>query len=191
MNLTLIKGQEVPLNVESSWLFIESYQGKLSVRLDATGEEFTLPSGSVLRYGKPMGRILLSGEGELSFEHGSGDFTPPVEGQKLEVTAMPKVELEDNQQVVVSKIPKMEFADNQTVRVHVGDNLIGRRGELPLPIPANANRKGVIIKAPSNNTGLVSIEGFELAAGETVTIETTAAFELSGKAPDTAQLLEY
>ncbi|WP_223295808.1 hypothetical protein [Vibrio sp. L85] len=41
MNLTLIKGQEVPLNVESSWLFIESYQGKLSVRLDATGEEFT------------------------------------------------------------------------------------------------------------------------------------------------------
>ncbi|MFZ3506059.1 hypothetical protein, partial [Vibrio harveyi] len=142
----------------------ESYQGKLSVRLDATGEEFTLPSGSVLRYGKPMGRILLSGEGELSFEHGSGDFTPPVEGQKLEVTAMPKVELEDNQQVVVSKIPKMEFADNQTVRVHVGDNLIGRRGELPLPIPANANRKGVIIKAPSSNTGLVSIEGFELAA---------------------------
>ncbi|MFZ3491374.1 hypothetical protein [Vibrio harveyi] len=191
MNLTLIKGQEVPLNVESSWLFIESYQGKLSVRLDATGEEFTLPSGSVLRYGKPMGRILLSGEGELSFEHGSGDFTPPVEGQKLEVTAMPKVELEDNQQVVVSQIPKMEFADNQTVRVHVGDNLIGRRGELPLPIPANANRKGVIIKASSNNTGLVSIEGFELAAGETVTIETTAAFELSGKAPDTAQLLEY
>ncbi|MFZ3522070.1 hypothetical protein L2D39_26910, partial [Vibrio harveyi] len=157
---------------ESSWLFIESYQGKLSVRLDATGEEFTLPSGSVLRYGKPMGRILLSGEGELSFEHGSGDFTPPVEGQKLEVTAMPKVELEDNQQVVVSKIPKMEFADNQTVRVHVGDNLIGRRGELPLPIPANANRKGVIIKAPSSNTGLVSIKGFELAAGETVTIET-------------------
>ncbi len=71
----------MPLNVESSWLFIESYQGKLSVRLDATGEEFTLPSGSVLRYGKPMGRILLSGEGELSFEHGSGDFTPPVEGQ--------------------------------------------------------------------------------------------------------------
>ncbi|HDM8172275.1 TPA: hypothetical protein P0E23_004939 [Vibrio harveyi] len=191
MNLTLIKGQEVPLNVESSWLFIESYQGKLSVRLDATGEEFTLPSGSVLRYGKPMGRILLSGEGELSFEHGSGDFTPPVEGQKLEVTAMPKVELEDNQQVVVSKIPKMEFADNQTVRVHVGDNLIGRRGELPLPIPANANRKGVIIKAASSNTGLVSIKGFELAAGETVTIETTAAFELSGKAPDTAQLLEY
>ncbi|HDM8071284.1 hypothetical protein LC147_18340 [Vibrio harveyi] len=191
MNLTLIKGQEVPLNVESSWLFIESYQGKLSVRLDATGEEFTLPSGSVLRYGKPMGRILLSGEGELSFEHGSGDFTPPVEGQKLEVTAMPKVELEDNQQVVVSKIPKMEFADNQTVRVHVGGNLIGRRGELPLPIPANANRKGVIIKAPSSNTGFVSIEGFELAAGETVTIETTAAFELSGKAPDTAQLLEY
>ncbi|WP_029790304.1 hypothetical protein [Vibrio harveyi] len=191
MNLTLIKGQEVPLNVESSWLFIESYQGKLSVRLDATGEEFTLPSGSVLRYGKPMGRILLSGEGELSFEHGSGDFTPPVEGQKLEVTAMPKVELEDNQQVVVSKIPKMEFADNQTVRVHVGDNLIGRRGELPLPIPANANRKGVIIKAASSNTGLVSIKGFELEAGETVTIETTAAFELSGKAPDTAQLLEY
>ena len=87
MNLTLIKGQEVPLNVESSWLFIESYRGKLSVRLDATGEEFTLPSGSVLRYGKPMGRILLSGEGELSFEHGSGDFTPPVEGQKLEVTS--------------------------------------------------------------------------------------------------------
>ena len=191
MNLTLIKGQEVPLNVESSWLFIESYQGKLSVRLDATGEEFTLPSGSVLRYGKPMGRILLSGEGELSFEHGSGDFTPPVEGQKLEVTAMPKVELEDNQQVAVSKMPEIVLKEGQTILVHVGNKLIGRRGELPLPIPANANRKGVIIKAPPSNTGLVSIKGFELAAGETVTIETTAAFELSGKAPDTAQLLEY
>ncbi|WP_172561247.1 hypothetical protein [Vibrio parahaemolyticus] len=183
MNLTLIKGQEVPLNVESSWLFIESYQGKLSVRLDATGEEFTLPSGSVLRYGKPMGRILLRGEGELSFEHGSGDFTPPVEGQKLELLP--------GQSMKVSELPNATLEEGQTIRVHVGDNLIGRRGELPLPIPANANRKGVIIKAPSNNTGLVSIEGFELAAGETVTIETTAAFELSGKAPDTAQLLEY
>ncbi|MFV8407619.1 hypothetical protein ACNO6G_21175 [Vibrio harveyi] len=191
MNLTLIKGQEVPLNVESSWLFIESYQGKLSVRLDATGEEFTLPSGSVLRYGKPMGRILLSGEGELSFEHGSGDFTPPVEGQKLEIQAMPKVELLPGQSMKVSELPDVNLKEGQAIRVHVGDKLIGRRGELPLPIPANANRKGVIIKAASSNTGLVSIKGFELAAGETVTIETTAAFELSGKAPDTAQLLEY
>ncbi|NOJ20023.1 hypothetical protein [Vibrio jasicida] len=191
MNLTLIKGQVIPLTVESSWLFVESYQGKLSVRIDSTGEEFTLPSGSVLRYGKPLGRILFNGEGELSIEHGSGDFTPPVEGQKLEIQAMPQVELLPGQSMKVSELPKVSLEDNQIVHVHVGDTLIGRRGELPLPIPANSNRKGVIIKAPSSNTGVVSLKGFELEAGETVTIETTAAFTLSGQAPDTAQILEY
>ncbi|WP_404973465.1 hypothetical protein [Vibrio campbellii] len=191
MNLTLNKGDAIPLTVESSWLFVESYQGKLSVRIDRTGEEFTLPSGSVLRYGKPLGRILLSGEGELSIEHGSGDFTPPVEGQKLEIQAMPQVELLPGQSMKVSELPKVSLEDNQIVCVHVGDKLVGRSGELPLPIPANANRKGIIIKAPSTNAGVVSLKGFELEAGEKVTIETTAAFTLSGQAPDTAQILEY
>ncbi len=58
MNLPLIKGQVcVPLTVESSWLYW-SRISEVSVRLDDAGEEFTF-IGSVLRYGKPMGRILL------------------------------------------------------------------------------------------------------------------------------------
>ncbi len=201
MNLTLIKGQVVPLTLESSWLFIESYKGKLSVRLDDIGEEFTLPSGSVLRYGKPMGRILLSGEGSLSIEHGRGDFTPPVEGQKLEIKAMPQIEFVPGQSMKVSELPEvrlephqsMRLEPNQSVRVQVNNELIGRSGELPMPVPANANRRGVIIKAPASNVGLISLKGFELVAGESVTIETTAGFTLSGTEPDTdtAHILEY
>ena len=201
MNLTLIKGQVVPLTLESSWLFIESYKGKLSVRLDDIGEEFTLPSGSVLRYGKPMGRILLSGEGSLSIEHGRGDFTPPVEGQKLEIKAMPQIEFVPGQSMKVSELPEvrleprqsMRLEPNQSVRVQVNNELIGRSGELPMPVPTNANRRGVIIKAPASNVGVISLKGFELVAGESVTIETTAGFTLSGTEPDTdtAHILEY
>ncbi|ROR57428.1 hypothetical protein EDB59_4498 [Vibrio crassostreae] len=201
MNLTLIKGQAVPLTVESSWLFIESYKGKLSVRLDDAGEEFTLPSGSVLRYGKPMGRILLSGEGSLSLEHGRGDFTPPVEGQKLEIQTMPQIELIPGQSMKVSELPEVRLEPNQSVRlepnqivsVAVSNELLGRSGELPMPVPANANRKGIIIKAPTSNTGVLSLKGFELVAGESVTLETTAGFTLSGTEPDTdtAHILEY
>tara|TARA_B100001059_G_C17690279_1_gene504564 strand:+ start:422 stop:1003 length:582 start_codon:yes stop_codon:yes gene_type:complete len=193
MNLTLVKGQVVPLTVESSWLFIESYTGKLSVRLDDAGEEFTLPSGSVLRYGKPMGRILLSGEGSLSLEHGRGDFTPPVEGQKLEIQTMPPIELMPGQSMKVSELPEVRLEPNQIVSVAVNNELLGRSGELPMPVPANANRKGIIIKAPASNTGVLSLKGFELVAGESVTLETTAGFTLSGTEPDTdtAHILEY
>ncbi|MDA0146059.1 hypothetical protein L0990_01525 [Vibrio kanaloae] len=193
MKLTLIKGQVVPLTLESSWLFIESYKGKLSVRLDDVGEEFTLPSGSVLRYGKPMGRILLSGEGSLSFEHGRGDFTPPVEGQKLEIQTMPQIELVPGQSMKVSELPDVRLEPNQVVGVEVSNELMGRSGELPMPVPANANRKGIIIKAPASNTGVLRLKGFELVAGESVTIETTAGFTLSGTEPDTdtAHILEY
>ncbi|ASI90958.1 hypothetical protein [Vibrio mediterranei] len=239
MNFNLIQGQVMPLTVESSWLFIESYHGKLSVRIDSTGEEFTLPSGSVLRYGKPLGRILLSGQGALSIEHGTGDFTPPIEGQKLDIQTMPQVELlpgqsmkvselpkvkiESGQSVGVSSMPKMKIDNGQSIevsalpavqlaanqslsitslpkvrieagqaiRVQAGSTLTAHSGELPLDIPANANRKGVIIKAPSSNTGLVSLNGFELVAGEKLTIESAAAFTLTGSAPDKAQVLEY
>lgn len=62
-----------------------------------------------------------------------------------------------------------------------------------MPVPANANRKGIIIKAPASNVGVLSLKGFELVAGEMVTIETTAGFTLSGTEPDTdtAHILEY
>ncbi|WP_051867783.1 hypothetical protein [Vibrio sp. ER1A] len=65
MNFNLIQGQVLLFTVESSWLFIESYHGKLSVCINSTGEELTLPSGSVTRYSKPLGRILLSAQDDL------------------------------------------------------------------------------------------------------------------------------
>ncbi|WP_240205375.1 hypothetical protein [Vibrio sp. CyArs1] len=239
MNFNLIQGQVMPLTVESSWLFIESYHGKLSVRIDSTGEEFTLPSGSVLRYGKPLGRILLSGQGALSIEHGTGDFTPPIEGQKLDIQTMPKMELENGQsirveampkveiangqQVVVSELPKVriengqsvgvkslpkvqieagqrikvetlprvQLAANQSIHVKSGSTITTHGGEVPLSVPANVDRKGVIIKAPASNAGVISLDGFELSAGESIKFDTTAAFTLTGTAPDKAQVLEY
>ncbi|MCG9628570.1 hypothetical protein L1D34_27550 [Vibrio mediterranei] len=239
MKFTLNKGEAIPLTIESSWLFIESYQGKLSVRVDATGEAFTLPSGSVLRYGKPLGRILLSGQGALSIEHGSGDFTPPIEGQKLdiqtmpqiellpgqsmkvselpkveiergqsvsvssmpkmkidngqsvEVTSLPKVQLEAGQRIKIDTLPRVQLAANQSIQVKSGKAITAHVGEVPLSVPANVERKGVIIKAPTSNTDVISLDGFELSAGESIQFDTTAAFTLTGTAPDKAHVLEY
>ncbi|GMQ47039.1 hypothetical protein [Vibrio sp. 10N] len=239
MNLNLTKGQTIPLTIDSTWLFVESISGKLSVQIDATGESFSLPNRSVFRYGKPLGRILLSGEGALSLEHGVGDFTPPVEGQKLDiqtmpsvsflpgqtvgVTELPKVEIEVGQSVGVSSLPKVQIEDGQqvevktlpdvqlksgqsvnvgtmpsvelaagqTIKVLSGSALSSLSGEMPLEVPANPARKGVIIKASSANAGLISLNGFELTAGEKLTVETAATFTLTGTAPDKAQVLEY
>ncbi|MGF1747719.1 hypothetical protein [Vibrio cionasavignyae] len=117
MRLQLTKGVQIPLTIESTWLFIESISGKLMVEIDQTGERFSLPNRSVFRYGKPFGRIFLMGEGELILEHGVGDFTPPIEGQKLDVQTMPQMEIADGQRVSIETLPKVELANGQQVGI--------------------------------------------------------------------------
>ncbi|MCG9625237.1 hypothetical protein L1D34_10325 [Vibrio mediterranei] len=158
MNFNLIQGQVMPLTVESSWLFIESYHGKLSVRIDSTGEEFTLPSGSVLRYGKPLGRILLSGQGVLSIEHGTGDFTPPIEGQKLDIQTMPKMELENGQSISVETMPKVEIANGQQVVV----------SELPKVRIENGQ-----------SVSVTSLPKVQIEAGQRIKVETLPRVQLA------------
>ncbi|MCL9777053.1 hypothetical protein [Vibrio methylphosphonaticus] len=117
MIINLMKGQPIPVTLEASWLFVESIDGKLTVEIDETGERVTLLNRSVFRYGKKLGRILLSGEGQLSLEHGVGDFTAPIEGQKLDIQTMPKMQIDDGQNIEVSALPAVEIAQGQEVIV--------------------------------------------------------------------------
>lgn len=117
MIINLMKGQPIPVTLEASWLFVESINGKLTVEIDETGERVTLLNRSVFRYGKKLGRILLSGEGQLSLEHGVGDFTAPIEGQKLDIQTMPKMQIDDGQNIEVSALPAVEIAQGQEVIV--------------------------------------------------------------------------
>ncbi|MFA0084434.1 hypothetical protein [Vibrio sp. 10N.261.51.F12] len=118
MIVELIKGQPIPVTLESTWLFVESISGKLTVEMDETGERVTLLNRSVFRYGKKLGRVLLSGEGRLSLEHGVGDFTAPIEGQKLDIQTMPKMQIDDDQQIEVSALPAVEIAQGQQVTIN-------------------------------------------------------------------------
>ncbi|EGQ7930296.1 TPA: hypothetical protein I7755_11720 [Vibrio vulnificus] len=128
MELELIAGQRLPVTLDSEWLYVESAAGKITVFIESTGEEITLIPRSLYKYtGRRFGRIFLSGEGALSFLHGVGDFTPPIEGQQVQVSTMPSIELAPGQQVAVSELPPVKvqtlppvtLAANQELAAHI------------------------------------------------------------------------
>lgn len=75
--------------------------------------------------------------------------------------------------------------------LQISGALQSKSGPMPLTIAANAARKKIHIKASSANTAAILIAGvYELAAGETIELETTAEIALTGDAANSAQVLE-
>ncbi|HFQ5294027.1 hypothetical protein [Vibrio vulnificus] len=132
MELELIAGQRLPVTLDSEWLYVESAAGKITVFIESTGEEITLTPRSLYKYtGRRFGRIFLSGEGALSFLHGVGDFTPPIEGQQVQVSTMPSIELAPGQQVAVSELPPVKVQTLPPVTLDANQELAARILSLP------------------------------------------------------------
>lgn len=116
MELNLIEGQKIPVTLDSEWLFVELSTGKIQIEIESTGAVFTLTQKSLYKNtGNRFGRIFITGVGRLVFEHGLGDFTPPMEGQQLEVSVMPAMVIAENQHLTASidSLPAVEIAENQ------------------------------------------------------------------------------
>ncbi|WP_342606956.1 hypothetical protein [Vibrio tritonius] len=130
-------------------------------------------------------------------------------GQRIGVSSLPKVQLASGQSVSVSSLPAVKMATGQTVGVstlpavhiaagqsvkaslQISGALQPKAGPMPLTIAANTVRKKIHIKASSANTAAITIAGvYELAAGETIELETTAEIALTGDAANSAQVLE-
>ncbi|MCA4022633.1 hypothetical protein [Vibrio vulnificus] len=132
MELELIAGQRLPVTLDSEWLYVESAAGKITVFIESTGEEITLIPRSLYKYtGRRFGRIFLSGEGALSFLHGVGDFTPPIEGQQVQVSTMLSIELAPGQQVAVSELPPVKVQTLPPVTLDANQELAARILSLP------------------------------------------------------------
>ncbi|MCJ0818292.1 hypothetical protein [Vibrio vulnificus] len=204
MELELIAGQRLPVTLDSEWLYVESAAGKITVFIESTGEEITLIPRSLYKYtGRRFGRIFLSGEGALSFLHGVGDFTPPIEGQQVQVSTMPSIELAPGQQLAVM------LDSNSRITVDIGSAIrisaaqILRVSEevsetfttslvsaFPHTVAAKANRKHILLKASKSNAAPVLVGAYELDAGESLTLASKAEIVLTGSEGDKVSLLE-
>ncbi|MCW8330873.1 hypothetical protein MD588_18940 [Photobacterium sp. SDRW27] len=143
-----------------------------------------------------------------------------VDGQQVIVSQLPKVQLDDNQQVTVSQIPelslaagqqvaitalpKVQFETGQAVRVYATNPLLTKPvggsgiGTSLLTIETSAatlaenpSRCHVLMKVPSANTQPITLgNGWELAPGEQLKLETTAELVFAGTDGDTIQIIE-
>ncbi|MGR5142058.1 hypothetical protein ACQKPX_10315 [Photobacterium sp. DNB23_23_1] len=143
-----------------------------------------------------------------------------VDGQAVVVSQLPKVQLEPNQpvtvshlpavslsegqQVEVTALPRVKFESGQAVRVYAttpmltkpvgGENMavsVLSITEGIADLTANSSRCHVLLKASLTNTDIIMLgNGWTLAAGEQLKLETTAALSFSGTDGDTIQIIE-
>ncbi|MGF1702526.1 hypothetical protein L4D09_19715 [Photobacterium makurazakiensis] len=135
-----------------------------------------------------------------------------VDGQAVVISQLPKMELADNQQVTVSQmpeltvseLPRVKFESGQAVRVYAttplltkpvgGDGILARKLTIEggiSSIIANTSRCHILMKAGLANTQAIVInKGWELAAGEQLKLESSAALEFTGSDGDSIELIE-
>ncbi|MGF1723628.1 hypothetical protein [Photobacterium nomapromontoriensis] len=132
---------------------------------------------------------------------------PPMQladNQQVSVSHLPDVALAAGQQLAVSSLPKVQLETGQMVRVYATNPLltkpVGGAGltDSVLTIATgtaalaeNTSRCHVLVKAASTNTQAVTLgSGWELAAGEQLKLDTTAALTFAGTDGDTIQIIE-
>lgn len=134
---------------------------------------------------------------------------PPVQiapGQAVSVASLPAITMEAGQSVSVEALPAVELSANQKVgldapvQIAAGQQIAVSNLErvssafqsaevaLPHTFASNAARKKLILKAPATNANPVLIGAFELPAGESITLETTAEITVTGS--DAVQYIE-
>ncbi|UTV27498.1 hypothetical protein [Photobacterium atrarenae] len=132
---------------------------------------------------------------------------PPVQiaaNQQVAVSSLPPVTLDANQQVAVASLPKVQLETGQAVKVYANNPLMTKPviaqqaasrvltvATGKIDIAANASRCHILLKAsPANTAAIVLGTGWELAAGEQLKLETSAALSFTGTDGDTIQMIE-
>lgn len=124
--------------------------------------------------------------------------------QAVKVSQLPAIELAAGQKLAVSSLPEITLAPEQAVRVSsdkpletapvVAASLAGSLLTITTGTAqqaANPLRCHVLLKASPANTQPVTLaDGWELAAGEQLKLETTAALAFAGADGDTIQIIE-
>lgn len=127
-----------------------------------------------------------------------------VDGQSVVISKLPKVKLDDDQSVTVSQLPAIKLAAGQKLAVSsdkpletapiVAASLAGSLLTITTGTAqqaANPLRCHVLLKASPANTQPVKLaDSWELAAGEQLKLETTAALAFAGTDGDTIQIIE-
>ncbi|ORT52517.1 hypothetical protein ST37_01735 (plasmid) [Vibrio sp. qd031] len=118
MNIEFLAGETKPVTMDGNWIHVEASQGDLVFQFE-TGETVSLKETAVYDRNKPIGRVLITSVlgGLVGIGYGHGTYTPPVKGQQVQVSTMPKIEIEAGQSVGVDALPKVEIAAGQSVAV--------------------------------------------------------------------------
>lgn len=209
LNLYMANRQRSQFTAQGDFLFVEAATGLVQIETN-TGGHYQLSQGAQIKSALlNNARVTvenLGDEGTITLKVGFGEYIAP-QRESVAISSLPKVELEADQSLKVSELPAVTLVQgqavnisslpavilqpNQSIHVASGNQLTAHGSVMPLTVAANANRKGVIIKAHRDNTGVIDLAGFELAAGESLTVNTTADITLTGAASDSAQVLEF
>ncbi|UXI02747.1 hypothetical protein [Photobacterium sp. TY1-4] len=126
------------------------------------------------------------------------------ENQQVAVTGLPDVKLATGQEIAVKSLPKVQLETGQAVKVYATNPLLtkpviaGQASGSALAVTAgkidiaeNTSRCHILLKAgPANTAAIVLGTGWELAAGEQLKLETSAALSFTGTDGDTLQMIE-
>lgn len=136
---------------------------------------------------------------------------PPIEiqsGQSVAIESLPKMEIKAGQSVAIASQPAMKIAPEQSLGVNslpdvhlasgqqvsvsnlerVSGAFSSSEVSCPHTFASNGNRKKLIIRALETNANPVKVGALDLAAGERLTLETTAEVTVTGT--DTIQYIE-
>lgn len=120
---------------------------------------------------------------------------PPVAikaGQSVAIESQPAIKIAPEQSVAVSNLPDVHLATGQHVSVSNLERVSGAFSSSEVTCPhtfaSNGNRKKLIIRALATNENPVKVGALDLAAGEKLTLETTAEVTVTGT--DTIQYIE-
>ena len=114
-------------------------------------------------------------------------------GQQIQaiIDALPEIVLAAGQKVSVNSMPVTRMASNQVIGIQASNLLTSQKAALPIEVARNNDRRNIIIKADTANTGMVVINaGFELGAGEKIELASREAVSLSGAATDSVHIIE-
>ncbi|SEG21351.1 hypothetical protein [Vibrio hangzhouensis] len=175
MQLDFKEGMTIPVTLSSEWVFIETSQGKVELQIESTGERVNLAQKSLYKSNSGLlGRVLITAIGVVELEHGIGDYTPPIEGQKLAVESMPPVDVAKMPAVQVASLPPVELAEGQQVIVT----------QLPAIQVAQGQQIGVstlpdVVLAGGQQVGVASMPALTIADKQYVRIESMPVLKVA------------
>jgi hypothetical protein len=177
---------------EGDFLYVESAPGELVIY--AERGQYTLRQGAQILSATLKGQLTIenrSNGGLVSLVVGFGEYKPPQQ-ESFAISSLPDVTLAAGQSVVVSELPAVGFKAGQQVAVSNLTSSLFNSAEFSAPhaFAANANRTKLMIKANASNYNSLLVGAYELNAGESIELPTTAAVTISGDTSAKFQFIE-